>query len=203
MGAKGKWNVRDILRPRMSSQAPSASLGSDARRLGETLGARSRIILLTVVLLICGAFGLVVAMAFAPNEEAGGTLVKRVRNGVTETGRVETVTSNGVVKRVIHWRTRAGEPEIQTVQGPMRLQTLSGEPIYVAGPSHTSTVFGTTTLPSGTVIVTGPSVTSVTTLPAETVRETVTQTLPAETVTETVHDTVTEVVTETVTAPSP
>ena len=92
-------------------------------------------------------------------------------------------------------------------------QTLSGEPIYVAGPSHTSTVFGTTTLPSGTVIVTGPSVTSVTTLPAETVRETVTQTLPAETVTETVHDTstvtetvhdtVTEVVTETVTAPSP
>jgi hypothetical protein len=197
----------------MSSQAPSASLGSDTRRLGETLGARSRIILLTVVLLLCGAFGLVVAMAFAPNEEAGGTLVKRVRNGVTETGRVETVTSNGVVKRVIHWRTRAGEPEIQTVEGPVRLQTLSGEPIYVAGPSHTSTVFGTTTLPSGTVIVTGPSVTSVTTLPAQTVRETVTQTLPAETVTETVHDTstvtetvhdtVTEVVTETVTAPSP
>jgi hypothetical protein len=171
--------------------------------------ARSRIIVLAVVLAVCGAFGLVVAMAFAPNEEAGGTLVKRVRNGVTETGRIDTVTSNGIVKRVIHWRTRAGEPEIQTVEGPMRLQTLSGEPIYVAGPSHTSTVFGTTTLPSGTVIVTGPSVTSVQTLPAETV----TQTLPAETVTETIHDTATvtetlhdtatEVVTETVTVPAP
>ena len=123
-------------------------------------------------------------------------MVKRVRNGVTETGRVETVTSNGVVKRVIHWRTRAGEPEVQTVEGPMRLQTLSGEPIYVAGPSHTSTVYGTKTLPNGTVIVKGPSVTSVTTLPAENVHDT-------STVTETVHDTVTEVVTETVTAPSP
>ena len=70
------------------------------------MGARSRIVLLVVVLLVSGFMGLMVAMAFAPGDQQSGQLVKRVRNGVTETGRLETVTSNGVVKRVIRWRTR-------------------------------------------------------------------------------------------------
>jgi len=164
------------------------------------MGARSRIVLLVVVLLVSGFMGLMVAMAFAPGDQQSGQLVKRVRNGVTETGRLETVTSNGVVKRVIRWRTRMGELQTQTIEGPTRLVRVNGQPIYVPGPSHTSTVFGTTTLPGGTVVVTGPGVTSVETLPGETVHDTVTETLPAETVTETVHetDTVTQTVTETV-----
>ena len=159
------------------------------------MGARSRIVLLVVVLLVSGFMGLMVAMAFAPGDQQSGQLVKRVRNGVTETGRLETVTSNGVVKRVIRWRTRMGELQTQTIEGPTRLVRVNGQPIYVPGPSHTSTVFGTTTLPGGTVVVTGPGVTSVETLPGETVHDTVT-----ETVTETVHetDTVTQTVTETV-----
>jgi hypothetical protein len=166
--------------------------------------------LLVVVLLVSGFLGLMVARAFAPSDRASGTLVKRVRNGVTETGRLETVTANGVVKRVIHWRTRSGQLVTQTVAGPTRLVRLNGTPIYVAGPSHTSTVFGTTTMPGGTEVVTSPGVTSVETLPGETVTETLpTQTVTetvhdTQTVTETVHDTVTDVqtVTETVTAPS-
>ena len=185
------------------------------------MGTRSRIILLAVVLLISGFSGLMVARAVAPTDEAGGTLVKRVRNGVTETGTLETVTTNGLVKRVIRWKTRSGQLVTQTVEGPTRVVRLNGTSILVPGPSYTSTVFGTTTLPGGTVIVTGPGATTVQTLPGETVTqtlpvetvtqtlpvETVTQTLPVETVTETVrdtvtvHDTVTEVqtVTETVT----
>jgi hypothetical protein len=185
------------------------------------MGTRSRIVLLVVVLLVSGFMGLMVAMAFAPGDQQSGQLVKRVRNGVTETGRLETVTSNGVVKRVIHWRTRTGELLTQTIEGPIRLVRVNGQSIYVPGPSRTSTVFGTTTLPGGTVVVTGPGVTSVETLPGETVHDTVTETLPAETVTETVHETETdteiytvtdtvtntvtqvETVTETVAAPGP
>jgi hypothetical protein len=127
---------------------------------------------------------------------------------------VETVTSNGVVKRVIRWRTRTGELQTQTIEGPTRLVRVNGQPIYVPGPSHTSTVFGTTTLPGGTVVITGPGVTSVETLPGETVHDTVTETVAetvhetdtvTQTVTETVDNTVTQVetVTETVTAPTP
>jgi len=191
---------------------------------------RSRVILLAVVLLVSGFLGLMVARAFGPADETGGMLVKRVRHGVTETGRLESVTSGGVVKRVIRWRTQTGQLETQTIEGPTRLVKVNGQPVYVPGPSHTSTVFGTTTLPGGVVVVTGPGVTSVETLPGETVHDTetlpgetvhdtVTETLPAdtvtetvtetvhdtETVTETIHDTVTDVqtVTETVTAPSP
>ena len=59
------------------------------------MGARSRIVLLVVVLLVSGFMGLMVAMAFAPGDQQSGQLVKRVRDGVTETGRLETVTSNG------------------------------------------------------------------------------------------------------------
>jgi hypothetical protein len=183
------------------------------------MGTRSRIILLVVVLLVSGFMGLMVAMAFAPSDQQSGQLVKRVRNGVTETGRLDTVTSNGVVKRVIHWRTRTGELQTQTIEGPTRLVKVDGQPIFVPGPSYTSTIFGTTTLPGGTVVVTGPGVTSVETLPAETVHDTVTEVLPGETVTETVHETDTETytvtetvnntvtqvetVTETVTSPGP
>jgi hypothetical protein len=42
---------------------------------------------LGVVLLVSGFMGLMVAMAFAPGDQQSGQLVKRVRNGVTETGR--------------------------------------------------------------------------------------------------------------------
>jgi len=178
------------------------------------MGTRSRIVVLGVVLLVSGFMGLMVAMAFAPGDQQSGQLVKRVRNGVTETGRLETVTSNGVVKRVIRWRTRTGELQTQTIEGPTRLVRVNGQPIYVPGPSHTSTVFGTTTLPGGTVVVTGPGVTSVETLPGETVHDAVTETVTetvhetdtvTQTVTETVDNTVTQVetVTETVTAPTP
>jgi hypothetical protein len=128
------------------------------------MNQRIRAILLTVVLLVSGFLGVMVAIAFSPSEENSAALVQRVRNGVTETGRIETVTTDGVVKRVIHWRTRSGELQTQTVEGPARLVS----------------VYGTTTLPGGSVVVTGPVVTAV-----ETVHDTITQTLPGETVTET------------------
>lgn len=182
------------------------------------LTQRRRTVLLAAVVTLCGGLGLLVAMSFAPEGE-GGTPVRRVQNGVTETGKVETVTTPRGVKRVIRWRTRAGRIVTETVRGQLRITTLEGETFYLAGPSHT--VFGTTTLPTGTVVVTGPGVTSIATLPVTTVetlpvtvivRETVTETA-TDTVTETlietvrdtvtVTDTVTEVVTETVTLPTP
>lgn len=173
---------------------------------------RKRIVLLAVVLTLCGGLGLLIALAFAPEGESGA-LVKRVRNGVTETGKVETVTTPSGVKRVIRWRTRAGKVVTQTVRGPLRVTTLNGQTYYLAGPSHT--IFGTTTLPGGTVIVTGPGVTSIVTQPVttvetlpvtETIRDTVTETViqtVTDTVVQTVTDTVTQTVTETVTVTVP
>jgi hypothetical protein len=185
---------------------------SAARRISGT----RRVVLLAAIIGLCGALGLLVAVFFVP-DEGGSALVRRVRNGVTETGKVETVTTPTGVKRVIRWRTRQGKLVTQTVRGPLRVTTLNGQTFYLAGPSQT--VFGTTTLPGGTVVVTGPGVTSIATLPVtvvetqpvtETVRDTVTDVVTVtDTVTVvdtvTVHDTVTEVVTEivTVTAPGP
>ena len=82
-------------------------------------------------------------------------------DGVTETGVVETVTIDGAVRRVIHWRTREGTVT-QTVEGPMRLRTVQGDPVLVRGPA--STLVHTVTTPSSTV-----------TLPGETVQNTVTE----------------------------
>lgn len=106
--------------------------------------------------------------------QARGPTVLRTNDGVTETGSVETVTIDGAVRRVIHWRTRDGNVT-QTVEGPLQLRTIQGSRVEVPGP--TATIVHTVTMPSFTV------------------------TLPGETVTETVQDTVTEVntVTETVT----
>jgi hypothetical protein len=142
-----------------------------------------RAALVTAIVALCGGLGLLVAVVFVP-DVGSSTLVQRVHNGVTETGEVQTVTTPTGIKRVIRWRTRKGKIISETVRGPLRVTTLNGQTFYLAGPTQTR--LGTTTLPSGTVLVTTPGVTSI-----QTVVET--QTLPA--VTETVRDTVTEVVT--------
>jgi hypothetical protein len=145
-----------------------------------------------LVLALCGALGLGVALGLTPDHTDSGTLVKRVRNGVTETGEVETETVNGLVRRVIRWRTKEGETLTQTVRGPLRLQRVEGGTLLVAGP----TLVRTTTLPGGTRTTRLPGQT--TTLPGETVvrTDTVTETV-RDVVTETVRDTVREVVTVT------
>jgi hypothetical protein len=175
------------------------------------MNKKMKIALIVFASAACAAVGLGVSTAVVGgNAERSGAKVVRTRNGVVETGVVSTVTTNGLVKRVIRWRTREGNTVTQTVRGPLRLHTVSGDPIYLPGPTSTVVVqhTHTTTLPGGTLVVTGPGVTTTlpaqtTTLPGETVTlpgETVTQ---AETVTatETVRDTVTEVVTVTETLP--
>lgn len=141
-----------------------------------------RPLVLVPTLVVSGAVGLWVALALAP-DEGSGDLVTRVRNGVTETGEVETATVGGVVRRVIRWRTKEGESLTETVRGPVRLQRVEGGTVLVPGPAAVRT----TTLP-------GQTKTTTTTLPGQTLVETVTQT---DTVTETVRDTVTDVVTVT------
>lgn len=176
------------------------------------MNKKMKIALIVFASAACAAVGLGVSTAVVGgNAERSGAKVVRTRNGVVETGVVSTVTTNGLVKRVIRWRTREGNTVTQTVRGPLRLHTVSGDPIYLPGPTSTVVVqhTHTTTLPGGTLVVTGPGVTTTlpaqtTTLPGETVTlpgETVTQ---AETVTatETVRDTVTEVVTVTETLPA-
>jgi hypothetical protein len=173
---------------------PRVRIGS----AGSKIGNAKRIALLAAIVGLCGALGLLVAVFFVP-DEGGSALVRRVQNGVTETGRVETVTTPGGVKRVIRWRTRQGKVVTETLRGPLRMTTLNGETLYLAGPSQT--IVHTTTLSGGTVVVTVSGVTSIATVPV-----TVVETLPVtETVRDTVTDTVTEVVTEivTVTAPGP
>jgi hypothetical protein len=139
-----------------------------------------------LVLALCGALGLGVALGLTPDDSDSGTLVQRVRNGVTETGEVETETVNGLIRRVIRWRTKEGKTLTQTVRGPLRLRRVEGGTLLVAGP----TVVRTTTLPGRTRTTRLPGQT--TTLPGETVVRT-------NTVTQTVRDTVTEVVIEVVT----
>ena len=139
-----------------------------------------RPLVLVLILGVSGAVGLGVALALAP-DEGPGDLVTRVRNGVTETGEVETANVGGVVRHVIRWRTKEGESLTETVRGPVRLQRVEGGTVLVPGP----TAVRTTTLPGET---------KTTTLPGQTLVGTVTQT---DTVTETVRDTVTDVVTVT------
>jgi hypothetical protein len=144
-----------------------------------------RIVLTGAALVWAVVLGVLAArLVTSGDAEARGPTVLRTHDGVTETGVVETVTIDGKVRRVIHWRTREGAVT-QTVEGPMELRTIQGSPVRVAGP--VSTVMHTVTTPGSTV-----------TLPGETVQNTVTE---VNTVTETVQNTVTETVT--VTAPAP
>ena len=138
-----------------------------------------RIALAVAALVWVAALGVLAARILTGQyAEARGQTVLRTHDGLTETGVVETVTIDGAARRVIRWRTREGTVT-QTVDGPMRLRTIHGDPVVVTGP--TSAVVRTVTAPGSTV-----------TVPGETVQNTVT---------ETVQSTVTETVT--VTAPTP
>ena len=144
-----------------------------------------RIVLAVAALVWVAALGVLAARILTGQyAEARGQTVLRTHDGLTETGVVETVTIDGAARRVIRWRTREGTVT-QTVDGPMRLRTIHGDPVVVTGP--TSAVVRTVTAPGSTV-----------TVPGETVQNTVTE---VNTVTETVENTVTETVT--VTAPTP
>jgi hypothetical protein len=151
-----------------------------------------RPIALIIVLAICGALGLGVALSVTPDSESE-TLVKRVRHGVTETGEVKTETVNGVIQRVIHWRTREGETLTEKVRGPLRVRRVEGGTLLVPGPTSVRT----TTLPGQTRMTTLPGQT--TTLPGQTVVQTETEIVR---VTETIRDTITDVVTVTETLPA-
>lgn len=144
-----------------------------------------RIALAVAALVWAAALGVLAARILTGQyAEARGPTVLRTHDGVTETGVVDTVTIDGAARRVIQWRTREGTVT-QTVDGPVRLRTIQGDPVVVTGP--TSAVVRTVTAPSSTV-----------TLPGETVQNTVTE---VNTVTETVQNTVTETVTVTETTP--
>ena len=77
---------------------------------------RIKVIVLIVGLLVCGSLGVVAAVAWSPEGSVAEGAVERVRHGVTETGRVEVVTTEGQVHRVIRWRTKRSGIETQTVE---------------------------------------------------------------------------------------
>jgi hypothetical protein len=144
-----------------------------------------RIVLAAAALVWAVVLGVLAArLVTGGDAQASGPTVLRTKDGVTETGVVETVTIDGAVRRVIHWRTRDGTVT-QTVEGPLQLRTIQGSPVEVLGP--TATIVHTVTTPGFTVTLPGETVT-------ETVQDTVTE---ANTVTETVTEAVT------VTAPAP
>ena len=155
---------------------------------------RIKVIVLTVGFLVCGSLGVVAAVAWSPEGSVAEGAVERVRHGVTETGRVEVVTTEGQVHRVIRWRTTRSGIETQTVEGPLRLRTRGS--VYFATPPEgpVSSGLRSMRLPGG--ILTLPTTTVIQTV-TETVQDTTTV---IETVTETVEDTVT---TETGTPTSP
>jgi len=153
---------------------------------------RIKVIVLIVGLLACGSLGVVAAVAWSPEGSVAEGAVERVRHGVTETGRVEVVTTEGQVHRVIRWRTKRSGIETQTVEGPLRLRTRGS--VYFATPPEGPVSSGLMRLPGG--ILTLPTTTVIQTV-TETVQDTTTV---IETVTETVEDTVT---TETGTPTSP
>jgi hypothetical protein len=124
--------------------------------------------MLGLVLLISGGAGLGVAFAFAPNEEPPRAVYRYVPSGLAVTGEVATVTENGVVRRVIRWRTREGKTKTQTITGP--LTTLPGQ-------TKTTTLQHTVTETKTQTVV--DVVTVVETLPAETVTIVETVTEPA------------------------
>jgi len=138
---------------------------------------RVKIMVLVVGLLVCGALGVVAAVAWSPETSVTEGVVERVRHGVTETGHVEAVTTAGQVRRVIRWKTTQDGIETQTVQGPLRLRIRGSS--YFARPSEApvSPSPHSTGLPG-----------AVMTLPATTVIQTVTETVPDTT---TVIETVT------------
>ena len=155
---------------------------------------RIKVIVLIVGLLVCGSLGVVAALAWSPEGSVAEGAVERVRHGVTETGRVEVVTTEGQVHRVIRWKTKRSGIETQTVKGPLRVRTRGS--VYFATPPEgpVSSGLRLMRLPEG--ILTLPTTTVIQTV-TETVQDTTTV---VETVTETVEDTVT---TETGTPPSP
>jgi hypothetical protein len=144
---------------------------------------KAKVILVGLAFFALGSLGLATAVTTNDLPEAStasGSTVQRTVKGETQTGVVESVTEDGEVRRVIRWRTKEGELVTETVEGPTRYRTLTGEKIFVRGP--TRTVHDTHTIhdPGETVTLPGETVT----LPGETVTETVT--LPAETATVTV-----------------
>ena len=96
-----------------------------------------RIALAVAALVWAAALGVLAARILTSQDaQARGPTVLRTHDGVTETGVVETVTINGAARRVIQWRTREGTVT-QTVEGPMRLRTVEGDPVFVRGPAST------------------------------------------------------------------
>ena len=162
----------------------------------------------SVLLIACATFGAFGAFAITRHDDAQASepLLIRTEDGYVQTGEVSTITVDGKVKRVIHWRTRQGKLITETVTGPTSYRTAAGARVFVPGP--TATVVNTMTLP-GQIInhmttVTGPGATV--TLPPDTVtvHDTVTDVRTVtdiQTVTETQTQTVTETVTETVPLP--
>jgi len=139
---------------------------------------RAKLIVLLVGLLVCGALGVVAAVAWSPEASVTEGAVERVRHGVTETGHVEVVTTEGHVRRVIRWETKQDGIETQTLEGPLRLRTRDST--FFARPSAPlSPSLHPMSLPGGIM-----------TVPATTV---------LQTVTETVEDTTTVIETVTVT----
>src|SRR5678816_2249188 len=137
---------------------------------------RIKVIVLIVGLLVCGSLGVVAAVAWSPEGSVAEGAVERVRHGVTETGRVEIVTMEGQVHRVIRWRTKRSGIETQTVEGPLRLRTRGS--VYFATPPEGPVSSGLRsmrllTLPTTTVIQTVTETVQDTTTVIETVTETV------------------------------
>jgi hypothetical protein len=140
-------------------------------------------------LLFCAALGVLAAVTWDPHAALTEGSVLRVRQGVTETGRVEAVTAEGQVRRVVRWNTRQGV-ETQTIEGPLRVRVTRGGTTLLATPHAPFSVRETSV--SETVTVVGETLTT-------TIVETVT--LPPETITETATETVLNTSTETVTPP--
>jgi hypothetical protein len=149
--------------------------------------ARIKAVALVLGVLASGGLGVLAAIVWQPESGVTQAAVLRVHNGVTERGRIVTITTAGHIRRVIVWRTRSGV-ETQTVEGPLQVRTMTGSPSSLVPLARQSRGTLTVTVPAGTV-----------TLPAETPIQTVTQTVPQDTVTETVGTTEVETVTETVT----
>jgi hypothetical protein len=158
---------------------------------------RVKLMVLVVGVRVCGALGVLAAVAWSPEASVTEGAVERVRHGVTETGRVEAVTTEGQVRRVIRWKTKQDGIETQTVEGPLRLR-IRGR-TYFARPSEApvSPFLHSMRLPGGIL-----------TLPTTTVIQTVTETVQntttvAETVTVTETGTTQTGTTETGTSTSP
>jgi hypothetical protein len=138
---------------------------------------RVKLMALLIGLFACGALGVVAAVAWSPDARVTEGAVERVRNGVTETGHVEPVTTDGQVSRVIRWKTKQDGVVTETLEGPLRLRTRGST--YFARPSAMPVRpnLHSMRLPGGIM-----------TLPTTTVIQTVTETVPDTT---TVFETVT------------